>query len=65
MPLPTFIIIWKDLTEDKIYRTRTQSRSKLAVKLCYDSEKYGSKLLYLFRVKSLKYGSVSIPQLQK
>ena len=49
--LTKFIIIWKDLTEDKIYRTKTENRSRLAVKLSYDSEKYGSKLLYLFRIK--------------
>jgi hypothetical protein len=63
--LPTFIIIWKDLTENKIYRTRTENKSKYAVKLCYDSEKFGSKLLYLFLVKTIKYGSVSVSKLHK
>jgi hypothetical protein len=58
--LPKFIIVWKDLTENQIYRTRTESRSKLAVKMSYDNEKYGSKLLFLFRIKSTKNGSMPL-----
>lgn len=72
------IIVWKDLTNGKIYYTRSNIVDKLRIDLLYNSE-YNSmfarahpeivqderKLLYLFRIKTLKYGSVSVCQLQK
>lgn len=61
--LPTFIVIWKSLEDCKIYRTRIERTSKLFVKCIYDNPKFDSKLLYLFRVKTFKYGSMSVPQL--
>jgi len=63
--LPRFIVIWKDIQEDKICRTRTEESSESTVKLMYGTEKWGVKLLYLFRVKTLKYGSMSVPLLHK
>jgi hypothetical protein len=71
------IIVWKDLTNDKIYYTKTNLINKAKIELLYNIE-YSSifakrypeivqeerKLLYLFRIKTLKYGSVSVVQLQ-
>jgi hypothetical protein len=61
--LPKFIVIWKDLTNDTIYRTKTTIASKSFVKLLYDDSKNGLKLLFLFRIKKVKYGSMPIPLL--
>lgn len=58
--LPNFIVIWKEPNQDKILRTKTQIKSKQVVKMVYDDEKDGSKLLYLFRVKTAKYGLLSV-----
>lgn len=58
--LPNFIVIWKEPNRDKILRTKTPIKSKQVVKMVYDDEKDGTKLLYLFRVKTTKYGLLSV-----
>lgn len=51
-----FIVIWKDTKKNRIYRVRTEVVSKKIVKILYGKEEYDCKLLYLFRVKSIKHG---------
>ena len=62
---PKFIVIWKDLTTGKIVRTRIENRSEVYVKVVYGSAGFDAKLLFLFRVKTIRYGSMSVSKLQK
>jgi hypothetical protein len=56
------IIIWKDLTTGEIVRSKLDVRPSLSI-ISYLWGNNGRKLLYLFRVKKVKHGKMSIPQL--
>ena len=60
---PKFIAVWKDLDTDKIVRSRIENNSEKFVKSVFGNVYYRAKLLYLFRVKKVKHGKMSIPQL--
>ena len=64
--LPHFIVVWKDIEEDKIYRTKAPYRQESSIDILFDNPMFsGRKVLYLFRVKTVKYGSVSVPYMQE
>jgi hypothetical protein len=63
--MPHFIIIWKDIQEDKIYITKSLQRNKSSIEFLFDFPAFsGRKILYLFRIKTVKHGSVHIPYMQ-